>query len=70
MLMLMVTQKKVAVNRNNLSNLDIGKLLLMLLMMSKDDDYEFSSDILKLYLSTLDFLKSKGRKRYSRLQDV
>ena len=31
--------------------------------MSTDDDYQFSSDILKLYLSTRIFWKSKGKGR-------
>ena len=54
MLMLMVTQKKVAIDKNNLPNLDIAPAAV-------DEEYEFSSDILKLYLSTQIFWKSKGK---------
>ena len=61
MLMLMVTQKKVAIDKNNLPNLDIAPAAV-------DDEYEFSSDILKLYLSTRIFGKAKEKERKEVLQ--
>ena len=46
LLMLMVTQKKVAVDKSDLQNQAELLLLLLLLMMSKDDDAEYGRKIL------------------------
>ena len=46
LLMLMVTQKKVAVDKSDLQNQAELLLLLLLLMMSKDDDAEYGRRIL------------------------